>query len=81
MEFFGHERGFVCTKVFFSDRCMFIEDAKDWLLKQTEIRFPQRTKALNFRSKDTIAIVFVVPISNNMGLTFMEIHFKFSDCE
>ena len=25
----------VCTKVFFSDTCMFIEDVKDWPLKQT----------------------------------------------
>ena len=35
MEFFSHERSFVCTNVFFSDRCMFIDDAKDWILKQT----------------------------------------------
>ena len=36
VEFFSHERGFICTKVFFSDRCMFIEDAKDWLLNLSQ---------------------------------------------
>ena len=36
MEFFSHERGFICTNVFFCDRCMFIEDAKDWLLNLSQ---------------------------------------------
>ena len=35
MEFFSYEKGFVYAKLFFSDRSMFIEDAKDWLFKQT----------------------------------------------
>ena len=33
------------------------------------------------KSKDIIAIVFVVPISNNIGFAFLETHFIFGHCE
>ena len=61
-------------RYFFSDRCMFIENAKDWFLKQIKSVSFKEQKLWISDLRGVIVIVFVVPISNNFhnGWSFWE---------
>ena len=61
-------------RYFFSDRCMFIENEKDWFLKQIKSVSFKEQKLWISDLRGVIVIVFVVPIRNNFhkGWSFWE---------
>ena len=60
--------------------CLSMMQKIDSLNRPKSVSFKEQ-KLLDFKSKNIFVIAFVFSIRNNMGLAFLEIHFKFSNCE